>query len=111
MKGGKGDTKDDRSYGECTKDLPDSLESKPFRNGRGEFDKERDHVKHKVPGNKKEHGADTKFVSNDRINNVPPPTQIKQDGAGIKHIRKETILPGGKDYFREREIARIKVDP
>ena len=55
VEGGKGDAEDDRSHGERSKDLPDSLESKPFRHGRREFNKQGDHVEHEVPGDKEEH--------------------------------------------------------
>jgi hypothetical protein len=44
-----------------------------------------------VPGNKEEYRIYTEFVPKDRVDDVPPATQIKEDRPGIKDIGEEPI--------------------
>src|SRR5512139_2006793 len=91
MESGKGDAKDDCPQGEGSEDLPDSLKSKPFRNSGREFNKQRDHVKQKVPRDKEENRVHPELVPKDGVDDVPPSTQIQQDGPRIKNIGEEPI--------------------
>lgn len=44
-----------------------------------------------MPGNQKQHRADTEIISNDRIDDIPGTTQVKQQSSCIEYIGKKAI--------------------
>src|SRR5208337_3008738 len=96
------------SEGKGTKYLSDPLQPQPLGKGRGEFEKFSDHIEEKVPGHEEEYGINPEFIADERIYNVPPAAQIKEDRTGIKDIGEEPIEDGSPYdwmiFFRSEDI-------
>ena len=72
-------------------DFSHPLQSKPLGDNGRKFEQLRNHIKQEVPGDQKEHGADTERISNDWIDNIPRPAQVEQQGSGIEDISQKAI--------------------
>ena len=92
MKGGKRNADDHRSYGKRTEELSDfsQIQATPQWSERIQQTR-RSCRAESARQSRKSTEFDTEFIPEQRIGDVPPATEIKEDGSGIKDIGKKTV--------------------